>query len=39
MDTGLTLVWFLEAGPRDCWADTFAGLDTEVAASGLGAAR
>ncbi|MFI9026547.1 hypothetical protein [Streptomyces sp. NPDC053560] len=36
VDTRLTLLWFLEADPRDCWADTFEGLDTEVAASGLG---
>ncbi|MEU6115683.1 hypothetical protein ABZ840_14305 [Streptomyces sp. NPDC047117] len=36
VDTRLTLLWFLEADPRDCWAHTFEGLDTEVAASGLG---
>ncbi|MGI5469326.1 hypothetical protein [Streptomyces sp. CA-132043] len=36
VDTRLTLLWFLEADPRDCWADTFEGLDTDVAASGLG---
>ncbi|GAA0443517.1 hypothetical protein [Streptomyces olivaceiscleroticus] len=36
VDTRLTLLWFLESDPRDCWADTFEVLDAEVAASGLG---
>lgn len=35
VDTRLTLLWFLEADPRECW-DRFQGLDAEVAESGLG---
>ena len=36
VDTRLTLLWFLEADPRDCWDARFTGLDEDVAASGLG---
>ncbi|MCX3059039.1 hypothetical protein [Streptomyces beihaiensis] len=36
VDTRLTLLWFLEADPRDCWRDHFTGLGDAVAASGLG---
>jgi hypothetical protein len=36
VDSRLTLLWFLEEDPRDRWQDTFTGLDTEVAESGLG---
>jgi hypothetical protein len=33
----VTLLWFLEADPRECWERHFTGLDTEVAAGpGLG---
>ncbi|MFF8728081.1 hypothetical protein ACF073_16530 [Streptomyces sp. NPDC015171] len=34
--TRLTLLWFLERDPRECWADHFTGLDADVAGSGLG---
>ena len=36
VDTRLTLLWFLEADPRDCWEGYFAGLDAAVAEAGLG---
>ncbi|GAA2061080.1 hypothetical protein GCM10009801_03130 [Streptomyces albiaxialis] len=36
VDTRLTLLWFLEADPRECWEETFAGLGEEVAGSGRG---
>nr|WBO78616.1 hypothetical protein SBE_002237 [Streptomyces sp. SBE_14.2] len=34
--TRLTLLWFLQHDPRDGWREHFTGLDTAVAASGLG---
>ncbi|MET8680638.1 hypothetical protein ABZW18_24390 [Streptomyces sp. NPDC004647] len=34
--TRLTLLWFLQEGPRECFAERFKGLDEEVAGSGLG---
>ncbi|MFB7914736.1 hypothetical protein [Streptomyces sp. NPDC056061] len=36
VDTRLTLLWFLQADPRDCWDAHFTGLDGVVAESGLG---
>ncbi|WP_431774818.1 hypothetical protein [Streptomyces cucumeris] len=36
VDTRLTLLWFLERDPRECWESCLTGLDTEVAESGLG---
>ncbi|MFJ7077690.1 hypothetical protein [Streptomyces sp. NPDC098781] len=36
VDTRLTLLWFLEADPRECWEAHFADLDTAVGDSGLG---
>lgn len=36
VDTRLTLLWFLEADPRDCWEAYFDGLGEAVAESGLG---
>ncbi|KUO10827.1 hypothetical protein [Streptomyces sp. DSM 15324] len=36
VETRLTLLWFLQQDPREVWQDHFAGLDTAVAASGLG---
>ncbi|MET9510173.1 hypothetical protein ABZX62_17235 [Streptomyces flavidovirens] len=36
VDTRLTLLWFLEADPREAWEERFGRLDSEVAASGLG---
>ncbi|MGP3922523.1 hypothetical protein [Streptomyces sp. 8N616] len=36
VDTRLTLLWFLERDPRECFAESCAGLDAEVAAAGLG---
>lgn len=36
VDTRLTLLWFLEADPRDCWEGYFAGLDVAVEEVGLG---
>ncbi|MFF8861463.1 hypothetical protein ACF08B_05360 [Streptomyces sp. NPDC015139] len=36
VDTRLTLLWFLEKDPRECWTDHFTGLDADVAGSGLG---
>ncbi|MEU6394134.1 hypothetical protein [Streptomyces sp. NPDC046939] len=37
VDTRLTLLWFLEADPRDCWQERFTGLGEQVAEAGLGA--
>lgn len=34
--TRLTLLWFLQADPRECWQEHFAGRADAVAASGLG---
>ncbi|MGW7530429.1 hypothetical protein [Streptomyces sp. NPDC054783] len=36
VDTRLTLLWFLEADPRQCWQDQFTGLEEQVTDSGLG---
>lgn len=36
VDTRLTLLWFLEADPRDCWEGYFAGLEAAVEEVGLG---
>ncbi|GAA3866181.1 hypothetical protein GCM10023084_19330 [Streptomyces lacrimifluminis] len=36
VDVRLTLLWFLEADPRDCWESHFAGLGEAVAEVGLG---
>ena len=36
VDTRLTLLWFLQEDPRDCWEEHFTGLDAAVAESGLG---
>jgi hypothetical protein len=36
VDTRLTLLWFLEADPRECWEPYFTGLDTAVSEAGLG---
>ena len=36
VDTRLTLLWFLEQDPRECWEAWFAGLDAAVAETGLG---
>ncbi|MBP5867956.1 hypothetical protein QBB33_11580 [Streptomyces scabiei] len=36
VDTRLTLLWFLEADPRDRWEAYFGGLGEAVAESGLG---
>ncbi|WP_369032326.1 hypothetical protein [Streptomyces adonidis] len=36
VDVRLTLLWFLETGPRDCWEQHFTGLGEEVQESGLG---
>jgi hypothetical protein len=35
-DRRVTLTWFLEADPRECWDQTFSGLAGPVADSGLG---
>ncbi|MFI1734252.1 hypothetical protein ACH40E_34595 [Streptomyces acidicola] len=35
-DTRLTLLWFLEADPRECWEEHFTGLDEAVTEAGLG---
>jgi len=35
VDTRLTLLWFLEKDPRECWDEHFAGLDGAVAEGGL----
>ncbi|MFJ8465532.1 hypothetical protein [Streptomyces swartbergensis] len=37
--TRLTLLWFLQADPRECWKAYFTGLDTAVTESGLGRAE
>ncbi|GAB2754447.1 hypothetical protein GCM10027072_60550 [Streptomyces bullii] len=34
--TRLTLLWFLQSDPRECWEAHFTGLDTAVTGSGLG---
>ncbi|MET9655988.1 hypothetical protein [Streptomyces sp. NPDC006510] len=36
VDTRLTLLWFLQEDPGECWAEHFTGLDAAVAESGLG---
>jgi hypothetical protein len=36
VDTRLTLLWFLETDPRECWEDHFGGLEEAVAEGGLG---
>ncbi|MEU0843780.1 hypothetical protein ABZ370_30470 [Streptomyces sp. NPDC005962] len=36
VDTRLTLLWFLQCDPRECWEEFLTGLDTEVERSGLG---
>ncbi|WP_442481023.1 hypothetical protein [Streptomyces kroppenstedtii] len=36
VDTRLTLLWFLEADPRECWEEYFTGMEAPVAATGLG---
>lgn len=36
VDTRLTLLWFLQADPRECWQELFAGRAEAVAESGLG---
>ncbi|MEV0175792.1 hypothetical protein AB0I00_32345 [Streptomyces sp. NPDC050803] len=36
VDTRLTLLWFLEADPRECWDPYFTGLEEAVTESGLG---
>ncbi|MEU4926523.1 hypothetical protein AB0G54_08455 [Streptomyces yokosukanensis] len=35
-DTRLTLLWFLQTDPRECWAEHFTGFDEDVTAAGLG---
>ncbi|MFP3991819.1 hypothetical protein U9R90_30965 [Streptomyces sp. E11-3] len=36
VDTRLTLLWFLQADPRECWSEHFANQAEEVGKSGLG---
>ncbi|MFF8645245.1 hypothetical protein [Streptomyces sp. NPDC015345] len=36
VDTRLTLLWFLQEDPRECWEAHFTGRDAAVAGSGLG---
>ncbi len=36
VDTRLTLLWFLQEDPRECWDGHFTGLDVAVAETGLG---
>lgn len=36
VETRLTLLWFLQRDPRECWEAHFTGLDDDVARSGLG---
>ncbi|MEH0577918.1 MULTISPECIES: hypothetical protein [Streptomyces] len=36
VDTRLTLLWFLQSDPRDCWQQHFADLGEAVGESGLG---
>ncbi|MFF7869093.1 hypothetical protein ACFZCT_21885 [Streptomyces qaidamensis] len=36
VDTRLTLLWFLQTDPRQCWDPYFTGLDAAVTESGLG---
>ncbi|MEU0168236.1 hypothetical protein ABZ214_22680 [Streptomyces iakyrus] len=36
VDTRLTLLWFLQTDPRECWNPGFTGLEAAVTESGLG---
>lgn len=36
VDTRLTLLWFLEADPREVWQSHFAALDGDLVERGLG---
>lgn len=36
VDTRLSLLWFLETDPRECWDPWFTGLEEKVTESGLG---
>ncbi|MEU0338950.1 hypothetical protein ABZ092_08210 [Streptomyces bobili] len=36
VDTRLTLLWFLQTDPRECWDDHFTGVEEAVAETGLG---
>ncbi|MET9504074.1 hypothetical protein ABZY42_20495 [Streptomyces sp. NPDC006622] len=36
VDTRLTLLWFLETDPRDCWESHFTGLEEAMTGTGLG---
>ncbi|MFF6876958.1 hypothetical protein ACFY9S_16775 [Streptomyces sp. NPDC012474] len=36
VDTRLTLLWFLQTDPRECWDPYLTGLDAAVTESGLG---
>jgi hypothetical protein len=36
VDTRLTLLWFLERDPRECWEEHFGGLEADIAGSGPG---
>ncbi|GAA1909457.1 hypothetical protein GCM10009837_37210 [Streptomyces durmitorensis] len=36
VDTRLTLLWFLQADPRECWQEHFAGRADAVGESGMG---
>lgn len=36
VETRLTLLWFLQADPRECWEAYFADLDAPVREAGLG---
>ncbi|RII15314.1 hypothetical protein DSC45_18590 [Streptomyces sp. YIM 130001] len=36
VDDRLTLLWFLDTDPRECWEQYFAGREEAVAGSGLG---
>lgn len=36
VDTRLTLLWFLQQDPRECWEAWFTGLGDEVTETGLG---
>jgi hypothetical protein len=38
-DRRVTLLWFLEVDPRDCWAAMFKGLGDAVSAAGAGRAE
>ncbi|MFJ8593816.1 hypothetical protein [Streptomyces sp. NPDC093598] len=39
VDTRLTLLWFLQTDPRECWDPYFTDLDAAVTESGLGRAE